>query len=399
MQEILPKYFPVEAAFLEATNGISLQRYFEILMLFVCHIHHTMAPENRWLTKDTLCAAVRAHRDELESIVRRWIRTPEEYRHAWDEWRHCRPGPDHQPYYDFVPLRETPLIEARSGDLICPVIPFLFAKIVDEPYFILSDHLHDSQEFQQAFGKAYEEYAHHLVERIGGADRGEQWQVRHSSRTRQGAELADSYMQRGSVGIAFEHKGQRPGTDFLRGGQGERVLGPSNAILTQLEQQQTVPLREGRDQDQGLFTRGMWQQSIAGQTLPAWAEQEMGIQPIRVFPLITHLADLHMNQVARVAYLNQLIQQVKLYHESFWERPQWLHISDLEGLASLAEQGNLNLEVLLHEKNTRWADKQFDIFLYERLGYLPVDLTLRDKGETLLKSVGVSFWLEELSDG
>jgi hypothetical protein len=62
-----------------------------------------------------------------------------------------------EPYYDFVPLRETPLIEARPGDLICPALPFLLAKIVDEPYFILSGHLQNSQEFQQAFGRAYEE--------------------------------------------------------------------------------------------------------------------------------------------------------------------------------------------------------------------------------------------------
>jgi hypothetical protein len=164
MREILPNHFPdTEAAFLEATNGVSLQMYFEILALFVVHIHHGMSPaEGRWLSRETLCAAVRAHRDELERIVRRWIRTPAEYRHAWDEWKHRRPTPDYQPYYDFVPLRETPLIEARPGDLICPVMPFLLAKIVDEPYFILSDHLQNSQAFQQAFGKAYEEYAHRL---------------------------------------------------------------------------------------------------------------------------------------------------------------------------------------------------------------------------------------------
>jgi hypothetical protein len=162
-------------------------------------------------------------------------------------------------------------IEARPGDLICPALPFLFAKIVDEPYFILSDALPDPQVFQQAFGRAYEEYAHRLVKRISDADRGGRWYVKHGLRTRQGAEVADSYLQRGNVGLTFEHKGQRPGTDFIRGGQGERVLGPSDAVLTQLEQQLTVPLREGRDQDQGLFTRGMWQHSIAGQSLPSCA--------------------------------------------------------------------------------------------------------------------------------
>lgn len=301
-------------------------------------------------------------------------------------------APTYRLGYDFVPLRETPLIEARPGELICPVIPFLLAKIVDEPYFILSNHLNNAQEFQQAFGKAYEEYANHLVKRIGDADRGGHWQVKHSPRMRQGAELSDSYLQRRSIGIAFEHTGQRPGTDFLRGGQGERVLGPSYDVLTKLAQQLTVPLNEGREHDQGLFTRGMWQQSIAGQALPVWAEQIMGVRPIHIFPLIIYLSDLHIDEFSRVAYLNPLMGHAKLYQDSFWKRPQWLHISDLEGLASLAEQGDLDLEALLQEKNTRWENKQFDIFLYERFGFIPVDHTLYDKWLTLLENAGASFW-------
>jgi hypothetical protein len=403
MLEILPKYFPsVESAFLDATDGVSLQKYFEILLLFVCHIHHVMTPENRWLSKDGLCAAVRAHRDEVERLIGRWICTPEEYRNAWHEWRRCRPASGYQLYYDFVPLREKPLIEARPGDLICPVLPFLFAKIVDEPYFILSDFLENQQAFQQAFGKAYEEYANRLVKRIGDADRGGQWQVRHGPRTHQGAELSDSYLQRGNIGIAFEHKGLRPGTDFLRGGEGERVIGPSQAVVTRLEQQQPVSLRKGRAEDQGLFTRGMWQQSIAGQSLSDWAEREIGIKPQRIFSIITYLTDLRIDKVTWRAYLNPLMVQAHLYQQSFWERPQWLHISDLEALAALAERGKLDLEAVLHEKSTRWEDKQFDIFLYElceRLHSNPVDLTLHNKGEALLRSAGASFWLEEFSEG
>jgi hypothetical protein len=406
MLELLPKYFhDTEAAFCEATNGVSLQKYFEILVLFVAHIHYEMSPaEKRWLSRETLCAAVRAHRDDLERIVRRWIRTPEEYRQAWDEWRRCRPAPDYQPYYDFVPLRETPLIEARPGDLICPVIPFLFAKIVDEPYFILSDHLKKTSQklqddFRQALGYAYQEYAHRLVERIGRTDRSGRWQVRDNPKTRKDGELSDSYLQRGNIGITFEHKGQRPGTDFLRGGQGELVLGPSHSVLTRLEQQETVTFKKPKKQDKGLFTQGMWQQSRVSQALLNWAECEMGTRPTRVFPLITYLANLHVDELTRVAYLNPLMVHAKMYHDSFWERPQWLHISDLEALAALADQGTLDLATLLHEKVTRWENKQFDIFLYEHLGYLPFDLTLHDKGEALLKSAGVSFWLEELPDG
>jgi len=403
MLEILPKYFPeIDSSFIEATHGVSLQRYFDILLLLVAHIHHEMAVGKQWLARDTLCAAVRAHRDEIECIIRRWTRTPEEYRHASAAWNDSRPATGYRPFYDFVPLRETPLIEARPGDLICPVIPFLLAKVVDDPYFVLSDHLQKNsqrlrEDFQQALGHAYEEYAHRLVERVGPVDRGGLWQVRHSPSTRKDGQLSDSYLQRGSVGVAFEHKGQRPESDFLRGGQEQRVLGPSHSVLTRLEQQEIVPLKDGKNK--GLFTRGMWQQSRAGQALHDWAEHEIGTRPVRVFPVITHLADLRIDEMARMAYLNPLITQAKLYHETFWVRPQWLQVSDLEGLASLAEEGRLDLQALLQEKIARYENKRFDIFLYERFGFIPFDRKLHDAGLALLENAGASFWLEDLRQG
>lgn len=399
MLDILPRYFPaVESAFLEATGGVSLRRYFEILTLFVTFIHHDMSPDRRWLIKDMLCAAVRAGRDEIERILKRWIRTPDEYRCAWTAWCHSRPAPGLVPFYDFVPLRETPLIEARPGELICPVISFLFAKIADEPYFILSDHLSNPGKFQQALGEAYQECAHTLVERIRNADTGANWQVRSGPRVRKGGELSDSYLQKGDVAIAFEHKGGRPGTDFLRGGDGDRVLGPRDVILTRLETQESVTLREGYDNDNGFLTRGMWQQSSTGAALPRWAERQMGFKPQRVFPIISHLSELRVDPVVRVGYLNPLMARAKLYQEPFWYRPQWLHVSDLEALASLAEQGRLDLATLLHEKNTRFENKRFDIFLYERFGGIPIDRQLYDAGLALLQEVGASFWLEDLQE-
>jgi hypothetical protein len=401
MLEMLPEFFPeVETVFVEATNGVSFRRYFEILTLFVAHIYRGMAPDRRWLSKETLCAAVKAHRDEIELIFGGWIRTPEQYRRRFAEWSESRPASGYLPSFDFVPLLETPLIEARSGELICPAVPFLLAKIVDGPYFILSDYLVSPGDFQKALGLAYQKYAETLVGRLAAADEGGAWWKRHRPHASEDRELSDSYLQRGDIGIAFEHKGGRPGTDFLRGGPGHRVLGPSECVLARLDNGELVTLRDGSQGDAGFLTRGMWQQSIAGPSLVAWAEQEMGVRPKRVFPLITHLSEFRADQVSRLGYLDPLIQRVRLYPDQFWERPQWLHVSDLEELVILAEQGRLDLAALLNEKTERFPSKRFDIFLHEHFSGNFVDRTLIERAEALLQSAQSSFWSDgpELGD-
>lgn len=141
MREILPGLFDIESDFMAATKGVSLQRYFEILALFVTHVHHVMNPgDGRWLSRDTLYAKAGIRRDEIELILSRWIQTPRQYRRTFEKWNCAHPNDGYLLSYDFVPLRARPLIEARPGEFICPVAPFLLAKIVDEPYFILSEH-------------------------------------------------------------------------------------------------------------------------------------------------------------------------------------------------------------------------------------------------------------------
>lgn len=395
IKEILPEFFPeVESVFIEATNGVSVERYFEILALFVAHIHHGMAADRRWLSRDTLCAAVGAGRDEIELILRRWITSPHHYRDDFKEWNRSRPTTGYMLYFDFVLLRKTPLIEARPGELICPSIPFLLQKVVDEPYFILSDYLKEPGRFQAALGYAYQKYAQRLVERVTASDAGGAWEFKHSPRDHKGRELSDSYLQRGRIAVSFEHKGQRPGTDFLRGGSGERVLGPCETVLARLDNGESVTLGDGIKGDEGLLTRGLWQQSLAGPSLLIWAERAMGEKPLRVFPIITHLSELRADQVSRLAYLEPLIQHAQLYPDDFWEPPQWLHVSELEALAELAEHGGLDLQVLLQDKAERYKSKRFDIFLDDRFGGIPVDKKLIETAEALLKNAKTSFWPE-----
>lgn len=363
--DILPKYYEgVKVAFFNAM-GLSLELYFNVLCLFVTHLYEGMNKGNHWLAKDTLTSKIKKNKKAIEIVLANWARTPSQYRDACNVWRKERKDFGKVPNYDFVPLRETPLIEARPGELICPVPPFLFSKIEDGPFFILSDFLSgfELNRFHSALGKAYEEYAHELVERIAEADIGGKWIISRSPRTKRRGELADSYLQRNNTAIVFEHKGQRPGTEFLRGGQDDRVLGPSEETLKQLEDEGPLDYKEGSSHDKGFITRGMWQQTKAGLSLVSWAEKEYGERPIRVFPIITLLSSLIVDTIVRKAYLIPLIQKAGLYADDFWETPQWINIADLESLAQMAEKGKLDIEALLHEKASKSVDKRFDVFL------------------------------------
>lgn len=402
LQNILPKYFAEIETVFEKASGVGLQMYFEVLTLFITHFYEGMKRGEHWLSKETLYSNVRANKDDIETVLSHWVRSPDQYDIAWKQWREERPDMGELPIYDFVPLRETPFIEARQGELVCPVPFFLFAKIEDEPFFILSDYLKDKEltQFHVATGSAYEEYANQMVERLANADIGGNWKLKHSPRAKKGEQLADSYLQRGELGVVFEHKGQRPGTEFLRGGQGDRVVGPAESFLKRLDEQKKVSLSEGSDADEGYMTRGMWQQSKFGPKIITWAEKEMGVRPERLFPVITHLSSLRVDMVIRGAYLNPLIQQTDLYSEDFWEQPQWLHISDLESLAQMAEDELLDLASLLSEKAHDSVDNRFDMFLYEYAGSrVFIDEKLRIEALALLDSTKVSFFGESSENG
>jgi hypothetical protein len=401
LQNILPKFFTDLESDFESAAGVGLQRYFEILTLFITHFYEGMKKGQHWLSKETLCSQIGAKKDDIEVVLRRWIRSPQQYSIACKKWRDERPDMGDLPNYDFVSLRETPFIEARNGELVCPVPTLLFAKIEDEPFFILSDFLSGKKltQFHVATGSAYEEYANHLVERLARADIGGQWRFIPSPRTKKGEQLTDSYLQRGEVAVVFEHKGQRPGTEFLRGGEGDRVVGPKESFLKRFDDQQAVTVSKGLLNDEGYITRGMWQQSKSGPKIISWAKKEIGSSPDRLFPVITHLSPLRVDSVILRSYLKPLIQTANLYNDNFWEQPQWLHISDLESLAQIAEDGLIDVEALLDEKSYGSVDKRFDIFLYEYLDSRTfIDERLKNEALALLKNAKVSFFGESFEN-
>lgn len=363
--DILPKYYEgIEGAFSEAT-GVSLSSYFYAICLFITHLYKGMNKGNHWLAENTITSNIKNNEKDIKKVISDWKRSPSQYRDAYNLWMENRQDDNQFPIYDFVPLRETPLIEGRPLELICPVPSFLFSKIEDGPFYILSDFLNGPEltRFHVALGNAYEEYAHQLVERIAGSDTRGIWNIVGNPQSKTKGELADSYMQRNNIAIVFEHKGQRPGTDFLRGAQSDRVLGPTEKLLERLETGKIIDYIEGSKHDKGFISRGMWQQSKKGSDIIAWANNKFGEQPIHVYPVITLLSSLVIDAIVRKAYLNPLIERANLYAEDFWEEPQWINIADLESLAQIAEDGKLDIEALFAEKAAHSVNDRFDMFL------------------------------------
>ncbi len=391
--DILPNYYKeVEDAFYEAT-GYSFKAYFNSICLFVTHLYGGMNKGNHWLAKNTITSNVIKNKKDIEKVIANWARSPSQYREANNLWMESRKDRAKLPVYGFVPLRETPLIEGRPGELICPVAPLLFSKIEDGPFFILSDFLSGSEltRFHVAIGDAYEEYAHQLIERIAETDNCGVWNISSNPKSKKKGELADSYLQRNNIAIIFEHKGQRPGAEFLCGGQGDRVLGPREEILKRFDKGESIDYKEASKHDKGFITRGMWQQSKKGLSIVEWAENKFGNRPIRLFPVITLLSSLMVDTILRKAYLNPLIQKANLYADDFWEQPQWLNIADLESLTHMAKNGELDIETLFTEKASKSVNDRFDIFLSAKKTRYLYDKLYREAMELLDNSAEYFF--------
>jgi len=390
--DFLPKRFPEHdiSALFQTKKGASISELFGALVLLISHFadQSKTGPGKHVFSKEILFRNIRKGRANLEALLASWIRKPEEYVTAYSEWNCGKPGG--RLGFDFVPLRERPIIEARSNDLFFPVLPFLFGSVSDAPFFSVCDALRSvdpklPDKFGTARGLAYEDYGSELVDRIAKSDRGEAWQVYRGRDLGTSFELFDSYLQRGEIGICFEHKGLRTDNEFLRGVESERVIGPSKAILEKLDSGQAIGLDEGKKNDRGLLTRGLWQQSTNGTRILDWAEKETGVRPTILYPILTHLADVHVDYQVRHLYIDPLIRAAGLYREDFWAPPEWLHVSDLEELASRAERGEVDLVALLSKKSASDPASSFDVFICSEFGCRWGDAKLLEDVENLAK--------------
>jgi hypothetical protein len=387
--EYLPRHYPGADDRLQAAAGVTVEEYFLIIAMMIAAIHHSM--KGTWFALDPLLADLAAGSETIRRVLKSWITTPASYRQAWSG--RTQGGRGGSGLYDLVPLRMSPIVEARPGELLCPAPSLMFGKMFDGPFFLVTEQLSgDPQErdrFHSSLGRAYEDYAHELAERIARQDQRGAWRI-WKGPGKGGAEYTDSYLLRENTAIAMEHKGGRVETDFLMGGNGRRVVGPEATVLERLETGGRMSFAEGKNGDRGLLTRPMWQQNCAADDLMTWSEENGGLRPSVVYPLITHLAHLFVDDWVRSGYLDVLAERGGLYALAEWQAPQWLSIVDLECLAARADAGCLDLSRLLAAKDLR-RDERFDVFLRRRYTYT-TDRRVHQTGLQILERAKERYW-------
>lgn len=191
------------------------------------------------------------------------------------------------------------------------------------------------------------------------------WWMECSPHEKRGAELADSFLIRDDTVILFEHKGQRYGYNFMKGISCDLVLGPSNDVLNEIDKggsyESSDVLRNELDKD--LLTKGMWQQTKSSLGLLDWVNTNFGISPKKVYPIITYLAELHVDEVCRNVYINPLIDKSGLHKEEYWQNPQWINIEELEMIVDMVEKGEIGFEDFLKKKLIESPNDHFDIYI------------------------------------
>lgn len=364
----------------EVATGVSLPAYFATLSVLITWFDrwaHRDANTAQWFnTAELLTAVPAAEHQAVHLLLQLWSTTPADYATRVAAWVEGKQGALAEPF-DFVPLKERPIVEVHPGVFTVPVVQFLSEAAVNGPHFIILNALpsHHKDAYFQATGDAFEAYVQALSQSIAADDQGGSWTTdvspRNAAATRQvrGDELADVYLQRGDVGVAIEAKALRFPTEFLSGLDSSKVVGPEDGVLTSLDDPNVPPPRPAdlKRADKGLLTRSMYQHSAAGAGLQAYTQRVHNHAPSRIYPLIVHLAEYRVERTMYQIYLQPLVQRLNLYPHVFWWTPRWIHIEDLEILAGVAEAGQLDLATFLEQTP---ASTRTDQALFERFGQI-----------------------------
>jgi hypothetical protein len=387
--DFLPRHFDVDHAF-QDTTGLKLAEYFDVLAVFIPYVFHTLAlGGNPWQSRSALFKDLDAAHDVAQRVLDGWVTIPSAYVDSAHEFTRQYPlDADALEHFDYVALQATPIIEARLDELMIPVLPYLYSKPTDEPYFRLA---HDNA-FRTAYGLAYEDYAHSLLERIGTCASDGPWKVWRSPPQLSGEEYCDTVLVNGQTALVFEHKGGRLHSAFLRGGEGDRVLGPPKATLEEIDLGMPLSVRDLKARDKALLTRGLWQLGSSQGDLVRWTESETGRQITVVRPLLTHHARARVDEVLRLPFLNRLVRAVRPFSDARWQAPEWAHVSELEALACVAEHGGLRLGDFLARKATATPNSSLESFIRREYSGFPLDPVLDDTAKALMIRAAHRFW-------
>jgi hypothetical protein len=362
---------------------MSIKNYLLVAGLMLAHAHHivpqfsqTLSP---WTNIDSLVSSLRGAKEEVRRVMELFLQSPEDLRSA------RRTSANDDDLFDFEDFQRRPFIEARPNEMLWPVFSLFLRQLLSYPLQVL----HELEGGSRAVGRAYEDYAHSLVGRIGKGDVAGKWEVAAGVKVKVKKERStmtvgeiDSLLWRDGVAIVLEHKG---GNLVLSLGDRDAIrnaLGPTDRELALLP---SLP-----EKDTGAITHGLWQLARIAPAASDFFGTRFGRRPVRVLPLITTLEAFEIEEWIREGYLEPLLARANLSLPANWSRADWITVFGLEALAQLADDGRLNLIDLLDGRE-RFLGR-FTAYLAERFGGMPLDGTLVPVADQLMREANLRYF-------
>lgn len=286
--------------------------------------------------------------------------------------------------FEFESLQQRPIIEARPREFIVPVFSLLLRQLLSLPIVTLRS----DRGFLEALGQSYQDYAHGLVVRIASGNRSPLL-ARANEHTATGE--IDSLLYGPDVAVVVEHKAKQVVSTVGSASVARNALGPHNSELPGIATTE-------RPKDKGGVTQPIWQFNALAKLFSEHAVRSWNLRPSEVFPLVTLMEAYRIDEWVRRGYLEPLIEASAATFPPSWHGIEWLHVSDLEALAEMADRGQLDLVALLRRKVSQpWT--RFDLFIAEQNGgSIPLDGKLWSRVESLLQLTVRSFSSSTLAE-
>ncbi len=369
----LPDHLPSLHDSFHRMAGIGLPEYLLTAAVLISYIdllpRSLNSVQSPWTSLEGMIANIKNDADDIRHVLQLFVQSPETLSKA-------RAGRNESDLFDFEAFQQKPLIEARRGEMVAPVLSLFLRQLLSFPFQILNQ-VHGGRD---ALGYAYEDYANCLVQRIANGKVAAKWTPLRGRKV-QGGEI-DNLLWRDGTALVLEHKSKNLILTVADRKTLRNSLGPSDEEIARLP--------GGIPRTKGAITHGLWQLARISGGLESLVAQEFGALPTKVIPIITTLERFHVDEWIRAVYLEPLCRVASTVLPERWSPVEWLHITDLEALAQLADEGRLALDDLLNAK-AKTAER-FDWFLGKTFGSIPVDATLLRDGQQLMKAAAERYF-------
>ena len=264
LADFLPKHLPNAATAFSVRAGIGLNEYMLAAAMLLGYSNQLPknidSKQSPWVSVDNIVANVKSHNDEIRHVLSLACQT------AADLHRD-RPTRGSADLFEFATLQRRPLIEARTGEIVAPVLSLFVRQLLSFPFQILSE----IENGLGGLGRAYEDYAHEVVSRIAKTDGAGAWKSTKGQVFESGE--VDSILWRDATAIVFEHKskgllltlGDRPAV--------RNALGPNDRDIADLGMR--------RPSDSSAITHGLWQLANLSECSEAFFVPRFGSVPER----------------------------------------------------------------------------------------------------------------------